>query len=349
MDAMLRPRRLYVCGGSALTDQAAALWGEIGRQLAEEDGLVVITGGLWSQPDSPERISSDKAMADGFEAGLQAQGIDPAERIETCHPDPALDPPGLRRFSKGRLRILKYHNRQARRFRMVFDADVVASIEGSPGTHSILDVALAIERPVFPVPCGGEASEAVWKTERAEICKTFSLSPDEIQTLEKTKLGSLGPDEIRVLARAVRTCLMRGFTRQCFVIMPFDKSFDWVFDRAITPALRRFGLKPVRTDRNIATGNLVEAIRFGIQHCYIAIADTSGDRANVMYELGIAHAQAKQVILLRRTGPTGNELPPFDLLTESVIFYDENDLNTLQERIEGAIETITGRKAGPEK
>ncbi len=348
MSSILRPRRLFTSGGSMLSDQAATLWSEVGRQLAEEKGLVVITGGLASRTDAPDCMTADLAMANGFEAGLQAQGIDPIDRIETCYPDPTLDGPKLKRFSKGRKRILTNHNAQSRRFRMVFDADVVISIEGSAGTRSILDVALAIDRPVFPVPCGGKASNDAWDTVKAEIRKTFRLTEAEVETLENTKLGSLGQEEIRNLARTICACVLRGFTPQCFVIMPFQAEFNPVYNDAIEPALTRFGLKPVRTDHDIATGNLVEAIRYGIQHCYFAVADTTGDRANVMYELGMAHAQAKQVILLRRRGEEGKEMPPFDLLTESVIFYAPDALKELKAEIEGAIQKITGRAPGLE-
>jgi hypothetical protein len=331
-----------------LSDQAATLWGEVGRQLAAEKGLVVITGGLASRKDAPGGMTADLAMATGYETELLAQGIDPIDRIETCYPYPTLEWQNLERFSKGRLRILTNRNAQSRRFRMVFDADVVISIEGSAGTRSILDVALAIDRPVFPVPCGGKASLDAWNADKTEICKTFRLSPEEIQTLGNTKLGSLEPEAIRALAHTVCECVLRGFTPQCFVIMPFHEEFNPVYEQAIEPALTRFGLKPVRTDKDIAAGNLVEAIRFGIQHCYFAVADTTHDRHNVMYELGMAHALAKQVILLRRKGEEKNEQPPFDLRTESVIFYEPDNLKQLKAEIEAAVQKITGRAPGEE-
>jgi hypothetical protein len=50
-----------------------------------------------------------------------------------------------------------------------------------------------------------------------------------------------------------------------------------------------------------------------------AIADTTGDRPNVMYELGRAHAHEKPVVLLRCAGPAEVDSPPFDPRTESVI------------------------------
>jgi predicted Rossmann-fold nucleotide-binding protein len=343
MSSVLRPRRLLACGGSKLTDQAIALWDEVGRQLSKEEGLVLITGGLASRTDDPGSTTADLAIANGFEAGLQAGGIEINERIETYLPGPGLDVPKLKRFVKGKKRVLQNRNLQSRRFRMVFDADVVISIEGSSGTRSILDLALAIDRPVFPVPCGGKASFDTWNSVTDEIRKTFRLTEAEVETLDNTRLGSLGPEEICNLAHTVCACLMRGFTPQCFVIMPFHNEFDPVYTDAIEPALTRFGLKPVRTDRDIATGNLVEAIRYGIQHCYFAVADTTGDRANVMYELGMAHAQAKQVILLRRSGLKDIDRTPFDLLTESVIFYALDNLKELQAQIESAVHKITGR------
>ena len=41
---------------------------------------------------------------------------------------------------------------------------------------------------------------------------------------------------------------MRGFTKSCIVIMPFQEDHDPVYDRAIRPALAAHGLWAVRTD-----------------------------------------------------------------------------------------------------
>jgi hypothetical protein len=331
-----------------LTEQGAALWGELGRLLANEDGLVLVTGGLASRTDGPGGITADLAITDGFEAALKARGGDAQKRIETCYPGEGRDSNNLIRFSKGNVRFLENRNLQSRRFRMVFDADVVISIEGAEGTRSTLDLALAIDRPVLPVPCGGKASFDAWDADKTAICKAFHLTDAEIETLENTRLGSLRQDEISALASTIGRCVVRGFTPQCFVIMPFNDEFNPVYADAIEPAFNRFALKPVRTDKSIATGNLVEAIRFGIQHCYFAIADITGGGANVMYEVGMAHAQAKQVILLQRKGEEEKTRLPFDLLTESVIFYAPDELNKLKAEIENAIQKITGRPPRPE-
>lgn len=112
------------------------------------------------------------------------------------------------------------------------------------------------------------------------------------------------------------------------------------------PALSAYGLLPLRTDREVVAGKLVETIREGPRHCCFAIAGITGDRPNVMYELGMAHAHQKPVILLQqvRTAMT-NAVAPFDLRTESVFSYSE-DLVDLRRRLEACISVISGRK-GP--
>jgi hypothetical protein len=109
---------------------------------------------------------------------------------------------------------------------------------------------------------------------------------------------------------------------------------------AIRPALDAHGLELWRTDRQVLAGIVVNAIRQRIRHCYFAIADTTEDRPNVKYELGMAHAEDKPVILLRRAHQDGtHNKAPFDLQTGSIISYSD-DINALRERLLGAIAVI---------
>lgn len=348
MNPVFRPLRLFVSGGSRLSANAALLWRELGQSLAAEDSLVLITGGLQGLKDPADALTADRSIVDGFQHGLLLQGNNKRNRIETFLPDPDLDWSELKRFEAGLVRVLTNRSAQARRFRMVHSADVIISIEGKTGTGSVLDVALAIERPILPLPFGGGVSQAVWKKERSQICEWFQIANDEADEFDQISIESIGELEIRALAERVRSCLMRGFTRTCFVIMPFGKEHDSVYEDAISPALTSQGLQPVRTDKHVMTGNVIAAIRDGLRHCLVAIADTTGDRPNVMYELGMAHADGRPVILLRKLGPDGNFLPPpFDLQTESIISYSD-DLDDLRRHIETAIssarESVRGRE-----
>ena len=129
MGPVVRPRRLFVSGGSRLSSNAALLWRELGRLLAKEDGLVMITGGLLRIRMKGSRLkAADLAIVEGFEEGLARRKIDPSGRLETYLPDPDLDfSEGLERFAKGSVRVLSNRTSQARRFHMVFASDVVIS------------------------------------------------------------------------------------------------------------------------------------------------------------------------------------------------------------------------------
>ena len=97
----------------------------------------------------------------------------------------------------------------------------------------------------------------------------------------------------------------------CFVIMPFDKAFDPVF-RVIESSLNsRLGFSCARTDELLGGGNIIEDILGGIAHSELILADLTGQKPNVYYELGLAHMSkpVEKVILLSQEMAT----IPFDL------------------------------------
>jgi hypothetical protein len=345
MRTHVHPHRLFVSGGSQLSAPAALLWNELGRRLASESGLVVVTGGLLRRRDSPRKKPADWAIVEGVLAGLERNGVPPRDRIETVLPDGAKDWDEVERFHVGQVRIQEHRNSQSRRFSMVNESEVVISIEGNKGTRSVLDVALAIERPILPLPFGGKASAEFWDVHRSEICRWFKIPKASAKRFERTKLKDLDPVRIRTLAAEVHKIVMNGFARSCFVIMPFQRHHDAVYEDAICPALDAHGLHPVRTDKHIVTGNVIAAIREGLQHCYFTIADTTGNRPNVLYELGMAHGMGKPAILLRRQERKKGDAAPFDIRVEQMLSYPGRNMGKLRRRLIDAIARLRGKKA----
>lgn len=343
MPNIIRPRRLFVSGGSRLSENASLLWKELGGLLASENNLVVITGGLACRLDTPSALTADRMIIDGMIPVLNKKGLLHENHIETFLPDDSQDWNKLIRFKVGRIRVMKNRNPQSRRFSMVQSADVVVSLEGEVGTRSVLDVALAIERPVLPLPFGGGTSKEAWYAQRDDILNWFRISTAEAKAFERIRLEKLSKLQIKKLAIRVRSCLLRGFTQGCFVIMRFHEVSDPVFDEAISPALKSNGFEPWRTDRSVFSGDLIAAIHDGLRHCHFVIADTTEDRPNVMYELGFAHASNKTVILLRKANPDGSlSKPPFDFQSHSILNYTD-DLNDLRRRLEETIAKNIGR------
>lgn len=92
----------------------------------------------------------------------------------------------------------------------------------------------------------------------------------------------------------------------CFVIMPISDvqgyetgHFGRVYEYLIKPAITASGYHPIRADDTTKTDYIVVDIINKIVHSEILICDLSAKNSNVMYELGIAHAFNKKVILIK--------------------------------------------------
>jgi hypothetical protein len=106
-------------------------------------------------------------------------------------------------------------------------------------------------------------------------------------------------------------------TSLCFVMTPFKEPYDSIYQKILTPAIAEAGLVPVRADQILRPGDAVAQIWNAIREADICVADISETNPNVMYELGLAHAMQKQVILLtKKTRKT-----PFDLKVLRQLLY----------------------------
>lgn len=107
----------------------------------------------------------------------------------------------------------------------------------------------------------------------------------------------------------------------CFVVMPFDSLFKIQYERVIRPAIEELGLKCVRGDEIYSKPNVMADIWKCLRRTRLVIAELTGRNANVFYEIGLAHAIGKPIILLTRNE---NDVP-FDLKALRYWYYDVND------------------------
>jgi len=127
----------------------------------------------------------------------------------------------------------------------------------------------------------------------------------------------------------------------CFVVMPFGSPIGDYYSLVYKPAIEKAGLVPIRADNEIfGTGKIMDQIWSGINDASVLVAELTTKNANVFYELGIAHALQKPVVLVS----SNEEDVPFDLKHIRVIYYDVNDpfwgqklLNKIAENILSAI------------
>lgn len=110
-------------------------------------------------------------------------------------------------------------------------------------------------------------------------------------------------------------------TNSCFVVMPFLPLFEAEYERVIKPAVEEAGLVCVRGDEIYTRQAIVQDIWQSVRKARLVVAELSGRNPNVMYEIGLAHAIGKPIILLTRS----EEDVPFDLRALRYIYYDPNN------------------------
>ncbi|HJP95740.1 MAG TPA: Hsp70 family protein [Candidatus Saccharimonadales bacterium] len=107
-------------------------------------------------------------------------------------------------------------------------------------------------------------------------------------------------------------------TSLCFVLMPFAEKFQPIYEDHIRRIVTEAGLSSQRADE-IASINLITwDIWERINKARFLIADLTNRNPNVFYEVGLAHAISKDVILL--TQSMGDI--PFDLQSLRLIVYE---------------------------
>jgi hypothetical protein len=110
-------------------------------------------------------------------------------------------------------------------------------------------------------------------------------------------------------------------TNTCFVVMPFHKLFETEYQRVIRPAIEQLALKCKSGQAIYSEQTIVQDIWKFIRRARLVVAELTDRNPNVMYEIGLAHAIGKPIILLSR-----NEADfPFDLRQLRIISYDPND------------------------
>ncbi len=100
--------------------------------------------------------------------------------------------------------------------------------------------------------------------------------------------------------------------------MPFDPSFDDVYQLGIKEACKQAGMYCERVDEQLFNERILDRIYNQISKADIIVADMSGRNANVFYEAGYSHGLGKRVILLTKN----TDDIPFDLKDYPHIIYN---------------------------
>jgi hypothetical protein len=203
---------------------------------------------------------------------------------------------------------------------------------------------------------------------RNTVVETYNIPSDSfvefkqifVESLEKAQLLSKHGDKIRVLDAVADANTAAPSERikklgkgvnisasdSCFVMQPFASPFGDYYEKIYRPAIEKAGLKPVRADADIfGTGKIMDQVWEGINSAKVLVAELTTRNPNVFYELGLAHALKKPVVLVS----SKEEDVPFDLQHIRVIYYDVNDPFWGAKLIEKVAENVLSAIQNPEE
>jgi hypothetical protein len=127
----------------------------------------------------------------------------------------------------------------------------------------------------------------------------------------------------------------------CFVIMPFRPELTYLY-RSIKGYIESTfqEVTVARGDDRVLTTTILEKIREFIEQADVVIADISGRNPNVFYELGMAHALGKSVVLI-----TSDEIAeaPTDIRSYEFISYGNRAPDDFLARLEAALGQVVGK------
>jgi len=128
-----------------------------------------------------------------------------------------------------------------------------------------------------------------------------------------------------------------GAPRPCFLAMPTK---DWLpgVQRVIEAAAQGFDCR-LSVD-NAAPGNIMSQVWQDIRRSDVIVADLTGQNPNVFYEMGLAHALGKPIIMIKQKD---TDAVPFDVRSYKYGEYEIKNLGALQAWLVDAFRSVPRR------
>lgn len=183
--------------------------------------------------------------------------------------------------------------------------------------------------------------------ESLEAAELITRNGDKIRVLDADIVdaepaAAQSSDRLKKLGKAANV----GAHDTCFVMQPFSPPLGDYYDKIYRPAIEKAGLKAVRADAEIfGAGKIMDQVWEGICSAKVLVAELTSRNPNVFYELGLAHALRKPVVLVS----SREDDVPFDLQHIRVIYYDHSDPFWGHKLIEKVAENILSAIHNPEE
>lgn len=150
-----------------------------------------------------------------------------------------------------------------------------------------------------------------------------AVTGKELRASQPEAFEKVEPSTLDLTYQAVDASdLLESSSSLCFVMMPFDQESNSIYRELIAPSAEEVGLTPLRADQIYTSGAIAEQVRAAIRESRVCISDVSTQNPNVLYEIGLAQALGKPIVLIAQEGTK----PSFDIAHLRYISYNRDNL-----------------------
>lgn len=181
--------------------------------------------------------------------------------------------------------------------------------------HARLDDFRAhLERQLMDLNARFSSNEVRWKELNHLVLSGQAPASDTIGTNDEVSLSKF------LESHGINLTKIKIQQNLIFVLTPFHDDLRDEFEATVAVGAE-VGFRVVRGDEKANQGDIFPQLLRLIVSARVIIANISGRNPNVFYELGIAHALGKPVILLAHSETD----VPFDIRSKQIVFYRTNE------------------------
>jgi hypothetical protein len=291
----MRNRRIVIYGGLEIDEPVASFVIDLASAIVANETMRIATGGFAGHNSSGK--STEAAVVAGVKRYCSTKKVGIEECLETWLPEPARDKHRDERIHEGKQELLAGLSARSRRLRLVDISDAIVAIDGRRNTALVLEMAFAVGRPALPLPFTGGAAKASWIENESAYVQRFGIDKQTAKVWKQLDLGKLGDHERQNTINAVTRALATAIKRTCLVLLPFQGTSLW---SVIESAASTSGFHPIRLDEDLFVGDVRTTITRLVREADAVVADITSVNPNVMYEIGLAHAEGRSPLLLHR-------------------------------------------------
>ena len=287
--------KIAIYGGTDLSPELVAFTASLTKYLLQFPEIIIVSGGFHYSIAHQDRISVDRVVMETAEKYIDPQSFQ--ERFETWLPKEN-SRRKVQRFRKGKV-VEVTGSTQSRRFSMVQHIDALITIQGRGHTRSVIEMAMAINKPVLPIAFTGGDSKKMWNRYKSDFIGLFRIPPKMVLQVQNLPASA---SHFTTTAKSIASFVREAVKKTCLVLMPFRESDNSFYDNCLRKAIVNSDYVDHRIDRNDPAGNIPELFKTSLETAKAVIIDITGNNPNVMYELGHVHAKNISPLIILRTG-----------------------------------------------